>query len=83
MNAYRKALVQKVFKMLDKDNSGVLDFEDIKGIYNASRHPDVLARKRTEEDVLTEFLDTFEQHYSFIVSTSPDAGRKRASRTER
>ncbi len=83
MNAYRKALVQKVFKSLDKDNSGVLNLEDIKGVYNASRHPDVLARKRTEEDVLTEFLDTFEQHFSFMVHTVINATRNPASRTDR
>jgi hypothetical protein len=32
---------------------------DIKGVYNASRHPDVIAGKKTEEEILYEFLQTF------------------------
>lgn len=67
MNATRKAIVLKVFKRLDKDGSGSIDIEDIKDIYDASKHPDVLSRKKTEDEILTEFLDTFELHYSLTV----------------
>ena len=31
-------------------------------------HPDVKSGKKTEDDVLGEFLDTFELHYSLNVS---------------
>ena len=37
------------------------------GVYNGSKHPDVLTGKKTEDDILTEFLDTFEMHYSLNV----------------
>jgi len=67
MNAFRRGIVMKAFKKLDKDGSGEINVDDLKGVYDASRHPDVIARKRTEEDILTEFLDTFEQHYSYAV----------------
>lgn len=30
-------------------------------------HPEVRSGKKSEEDVLYEFLDTFEQHYSLLV----------------
>ena len=33
-------------------------------MYNAKKHPDVIKGKKTEEEVLGEFLDTFEMHYS-------------------
>jgi len=36
----------------------------LKGVYNAKNHPDVKLGKKTEEEVLSEFLDTFELHYS-------------------
>ena len=60
LNSRRAALVNLAFDRLDKDGSGIVDFQDIKDVYNASRHPDVISGKRTEEAVLLEFLDTFE-----------------------
>lgn len=45
----RAALVKKAFSKLDKDGSGVVDIDDIKGVYNASRHPDVLSGKKTTD----------------------------------
>ena len=45
---------------MDKDRSGVLNMADIKDTYNAKNHPDVKSGKKTEEEVLCEFLDTFE-----------------------
>ena len=64
MNEFRTNLCKKAFTIMDKDKSGELDINDIKGTYNAKKHPDVIAGKKTEEEVLCEFLDTFEQHYS-------------------
>ena len=52
---------------MDKDKSGVLNLEDIKGVYNAKKHPDVINGKKTEDEVLGEFLDTFEAHYAMTV----------------
>ena len=68
MNRFRRNIAEKAFKIMDKDRSGVLNIDDIKGVYNAKNHPDVKAGKKTEEDILGEFLDTFEQHYSLNVS---------------
>ena len=53
---------------MDKDRSGVLNMEDIKDVYNAKKHPDVIKGKKTEAEVLGEFLDTFEAHYALMVS---------------
>ena len=67
MNGYRKNIVMKAFSKLDKDASGVISVEDLKEVYNVTRHPDIVAKKKLEEDVLAEFLDTFEQHYAYLV----------------
>ncbi|MDR3582084.1 MAG: hypothetical protein P4L67_02295 [Candidatus Pacebacteria bacterium] len=67
MNAFRKNIVIRAFKQLDQDKSGQIDINDIKGVYSAAKHPDVVSRRKTEEDVLAEFLDTFELHYSIVV----------------
>jgi len=67
MNDFRKNLVKKAFKKLDKDGSGSVDISDIRGVYNGRQHPDVKAGKKTEDEVLAEFLDTFEYHFSLLV----------------
>ncbi len=54
----------QAFKIMDKDGSGTIDIRDIKGTYNASKHPDVIAGKKTEDEILFEFLDTFELHHT-------------------
>jgi Ca2+-binding EF-hand superfamily protein len=48
MNDFRKALVEKAYRVIDRDGSGYLDIEDIKDHYNASRHPDVMQGRKTE-----------------------------------
>ncbi|CAG9315599.1 unnamed protein product [Blepharisma stoltei] len=64
MNDFRIALVNRAFDKLDSDHSGILDIEDIKGFYNARGHPDVRSGRKTEDDVLGEFLETFEMHHN-------------------
>ena len=67
--------MQQAFNAIDKDRSGVLDIKDIKQSYNAKKHPDVLANKRTEEDVLIEFLDTFEAAFAHKNQGKTSDGR--------
>jgi Ca2+-binding EF-hand superfamily protein/adenosylcobinamide amidohydrolase len=52
--------VELAFRTLDKKNAGVVSPEDIMGVYDASKHPDVIAGKRTHQDILREFLETFD-----------------------
>ena len=67
MNDARKRLVARAFQKLDKNGNGVVELDDIRGVYNAKHHPDVKAGKKTEDEVLGEFLDTFEMHHSVFV----------------
>lgn len=64
MNVRRQNICLLAFQKMDVDGNGVLDISDIKFRYNAKRHPDVMMGKRSEDDVLYEFLDTFEAYYS-------------------
>lgn len=48
---------------LDKDSNGVIDILDLRGVYSGSDHPDVKSGRKTEEEVLAEFLETFEIHH--------------------
>lgn len=49
-----------------------MDINDIKGVYNAKMHPDVKAGKKTEDDVLGDFLETFEMHHNVANSAGSD-----------
>ena len=66
MSKRRLATVKKAFVILDKNGNGVVELDDIRGTYNASKHPDVKAGKKTEEEILGEFLDTFEYHFNLL-----------------
>ena len=68
MSDFRKRLVEQAFAILDKDWSGVIDLDEIKSVYNARRHPDVMSGKRTEDEVLLEFMET----YSYLTGTNSD-----------
>ena len=63
MNATREALAKKAYTIMDSDGSGQLDINDIRQTYNAKQHPDVKSGKKTEDEILAEFLDTFEDHF--------------------
>jgi Ca2+-binding EF-hand superfamily protein len=49
LNSFRLDLVQQAFKKLDKNNNGQVELADIRGLYRADRHPDVISGKRTED----------------------------------
>ena len=56
----RLALVNQVFDMLDDDGSDMLEAEELLVKYDASKHPDVMAGKRSAQDILEEWMHTFE-----------------------
>lgn len=66
MNDFRMDLSKKAFKIMDTDNSGQIDINDLRGRYNAKHHPEVKQGKKTEDEVLAEFLDTFEYHFNLL-----------------
>jgi Ca2+-binding EF-hand superfamily protein len=72
INNNRKQLVTQAFNKLDKNGNGVVELDDIKGVYNATMHPDVRAGKKTEDEVLCEFLDTFETHHAMFKENTRD-----------
>lgn len=64
LNKNRLTLVKKAFDKLDRNRNGVVELDDIRDVYNASKHPDVLAGRKTPDQVLVEFLETFETHHN-------------------
>jgi len=72
MNMARKKKVAEAFKKLDADGNGWIDINDIRGVYKANKHPDVLAGKKTEQQILQEFLQTFEMAHSMRENDTPN-----------
>lgn len=72
MNDFRKDLCSRAFQKLDADGSGVIEINDILGVYNASKHPAVIEGRKTEEQILGEFLETFETHHASRVGGDKD-----------
>lgn len=72
MNQSRKQVVAQAFKKLDKDGNGWIDINDVRGVYNGKGHPDVKAGKKTEDDILKEFLQTFEMAHSIRNNDAPN-----------
>ena len=60
LNARRLDMVQQAFAVIDKDGNGFVEPHDIVECYNADKHPDVMSGKKTADEVLREFLDTFD-----------------------
>ena len=60
MASRRVGLVDKAFGVLDRDKSGVVDVEDLVDAFDTSQHPEVIAGAKSSNEVLQEFLDTFE-----------------------
>ena len=46
--------------------------EEIKEVYNAKKHPDVQNGKKTEDEVLMEFIETFEATYNYLNGDQSD-----------
>ncbi len=76
LSARRLELVNLAFTILDKDGSGVVDIKDIQGVYSARSHPDVIGGRRTEEEILTEFIDNFNIVKKNIVVKGVSNGKK-------
>ena len=72
MNQFRTQLCLKAFDKIDMSGDGVLDINDIKGRYDASKHPDVKSGKKTHDEVLKEFLETFETHHNTLHGAQSD-----------
>ena len=60
LNEKRRAIVERAFRKLDADGSGVVDMTDMRMLYNARGHPKVISGEMSEDDVLRSVLSNFD-----------------------
>mmetsp|Transcript_12643 Transcript_12643/g.23060 ORF Transcript_12643/g.23060 Transcript_12643/m.23060 type:complete len:2081 (+) Transcript_12643:183-6425(+) len=58
--ACRLEILEEAFAAIDTDGSNFLEPAELVAKYEVKHHPDVLTGKRSEDEVLREFLDTFD-----------------------
>lgn len=56
----RAAMVDKAFWILDFNGSGVINYEDLKEVYDVSCNKEFIEGRKTKEQILDEFIMTFE-----------------------
>ena len=72
----RKRLITILFDTLDKNKIGYIDLDVLRNAYNPKNHPDVLSGKRSEDEVLAEFLDNLQYHFSLLKSNKDEINDK-------
>ena len=60
MTDRKKKMVQKAFSLLDRHNRGFITVSDIVATYDVSKDKEFLSGQKTKEQILTEFLNSFE-----------------------
>jgi Ca2+-binding EF-hand superfamily protein len=45
---------------MDKNGNGKVEIDDLIDIYNVDKHPEFTNGKKTKEEILDEFMNTFE-----------------------
>ena len=63
MNQKRILILKEAFKKLDLDKGGQVEIGEIKSQFNAKNDKDVKSGEKTEEEVYTEFVDTFQMNH--------------------
>eukprot|EP01006_Ploeotia_vitrea_P003754 TRINITY_DN113175_c0_g1_i1.p1 TRINITY_DN113175_c0_g1~~TRINITY_DN113175_c0_g1_i1.p1 ORF type:complete len:617 (+),score=91.89 TRINITY_DN113175_c0_g1_i1:91-1941(+) len=62
MSERRKNLVRQAYALLDTTCDGVVTLKELKGKFDATKHPEVLAGDKTIKEVLTEFAKSWDKN---------------------
>lgn len=52
--------IKQAYDKLDVNKDGSVKLDDIAQLYDASKHPDVLGGKKTQDQVLSEFMSQWD-----------------------
>jgi Ca2+-binding EF-hand superfamily protein len=60
LNRKRREIVDRAFDKFDRDDSGAVTIDDLVGLYKTDGNPDVQSGRKTAQQVLTDFLNSFQ-----------------------
>ena len=66
LNEFRKNVLRQVFEKIDKDETGFITVGQMREAYNPKEHPLVRRGKRNEDEILGDFIDILEYHFSLL-----------------
>ena len=72
LNRIRLNAVKQAFKKIDREGNGSLELASLKELFNADRYPDVISGRRTSDQVLVEFIETFETQLDIMHGRDRD-----------
>ena len=62
----RENVIKNIFESFNKDNNGNVSLNELKTLFNASKHPDVINQKRSRGEIYGEFLDNIETYKEYL-----------------
>lgn len=74
LNVTRTKLIEAAFAKMDVTKDDQVTLEDLKKVYNVKHSPDYINGKKTEDEILKEFLGRFEQNIARPPSASSGDG---------
>ena len=72
LNHFRKDILKQVFNKLDEKEKGFITVGIIRHEYNPKGNPLVRQGKRSEDEILAEFLDVLEYHFNLLIEKNED-----------
>ena len=66
LSQFRKEILKQVFNKLDKEEKGFITVQTLRDNYDPKGHPLVRQEKRTEDEILGEFIDILEYHFNLL-----------------
>ena len=72
LNQFRKDILKQVFNKLDEKEKGFITVGIIRHEYNPKGNPLVRQGKRSEDEILAEFLDVLEYHFNLLIEKNDD-----------
>ena len=72
LNQFRKDILKQVFNKLDEKEKGFITVGIIRHEYNPKGNPLVRQGKRSEDEILADFLDVLEYHFNLLIEKNED-----------
>ena len=72
LNDFRKNILKQVFQKLDKNETGFITVKTLRDCYDPKGHPLVRQGKRSEDEILGEFIDILEYHFNLLNEKNED-----------